>query len=106
MEEKKIVIEKEKFTQLRTMIPQEVYEELTEFAKVRETFTGAWDYGNAIKELLWAYKVFYNLNTRIDKLEQQIDMVSNIVPNKEVEEVKTDKEEDYHQLLGGKKIRK
>lgn len=93
----------EKFTQLRTMVPTDVYLELTEMCKARETFTGAWDYGNAIRELLWAYKVFFNVSTRLDQLEIKVDSVASETATKALgkdteELVEDDKKND---LLGG-----
>ncbi len=61
--------EEPQFAGLHTMIPVEVKRDLDAFAQVRKTVTGSWDYGQSIRELLWAYHVFFNVNTRIDALE-------------------------------------
>ena len=56
----KPIVDAGMFKGLRTMIPADVYDELTELAKENATFTGAWDYGNVLRELLWIRKVFFN----------------------------------------------
>ena len=92
----------ERFTQLRTMIPNEVYLELTDLAKERETFTGAWDYGNVIKELLWYYRVFVNLNVRVDEIEAKVNSLGLMMSNKvmEAEHKPEDKKKEKYEFLG------
>lgn len=94
----------ERFTQLRTMIPNEVYLELTDMAKQRETFTGAWDYGNAIKELLWCYRVFVNVNVRVDEIEAKVNSLGLSMANKtmESEHKPEEKKEEKYEFLGRK----
>ncbi len=95
-EEKK----EEKFSQLRTMIPVDVLKELTDMAKQRETFKGSWDYGNTIRELLWAYKVFYNVNTRLDELEVVLGEYKQKLFELEGKEPSEEKKEKKSMFLG------
>ena len=63
---------KSEFVGLHTMIPKEVHDELSAIAYSKQTFTGNWNYGEAIREALWARRVFFNVNTRLDEVEQDV----------------------------------
>jgi len=60
------------FNCLQTMVHKDVLAELTAIAKEYGNFKGYWDYGTVFRELLWMRKVFVNVNTRLDELEQLI----------------------------------
>lgn len=95
------------FRLLNTWVKEEVFNELQELAKSFATVKGGWDYGNTIRELLWAKKVFWNINTRLDELELENKELRAMLLEKQaprVEEKKKKKSEllgKHH--LGGKK---
>ena len=92
------------YIELRTRIPKDVYVELTELAKSRMTCKGGWDYGNVIRELLWCYKVFWNVNVRLDELELGFNEVRGKVMQSEVSSESKKEIEDKNTvtLLGGR----
>ncbi len=90
------------FEGFHTMMRKDVKAKLVAFAKKRTSFTGAWDYSNAIDELLWSYQVFWNVNTRLDELELELKELKADKMEKEVNkmEVKDKKEEKNKNPLG------
>jgi len=96
--------EQEKFSHLHTMVHVEVLKELTELAKSRETFKGSWDYSNTIRELLWCRKVFWNVNTRLDDLEEENKYLRSKIADIELSKGNAPKKEEKKKpnLLGGK----
>lgn len=87
------------------MIDVDVKAKLLEFAKEHTTFTGGWDYGNAIRELLWIKDVFYNLNIRIDKLEHKVDGFSLEVKEQQAPKIE-EKNDNPDGLLGRHHVKK
>ena len=96
------------FTTLYTVIPTETFNELTEMAKERATCTGKWDYGNTIRELIWAYRVFYNMNTRIDELENSFKELKAFVMEHDLKKQEPKEKEEKKNpdgLLGRKHLK-
>lgn len=95
------------FKGLHTMIPLDVYEELTLFAKQRQTVNGSWDYGIVIRELLESFKAKQELIATLDsaifqRLEQQeleFNELKSIV-YKTLQNIKQEQEKPKEQLLG------
>ena len=95
-----MVEEVEKFRGLHTMLPVEVHDELTELAKTRVTFSGNWDYGIVIRELLWVYNVFFNINTRLDELEISFNELKKMMFDEKKDKTKVKSEGNPMGLLG------
>lgn len=96
------------FVGLHTMIRKSTKERLIEIAKKNISFTGAWDIDTALRELIWAYETFFNLNTRLDEIEVQFQelkafVMENNVPKVQQEEKKDDNPDG---LLGKHHIEK
>ncbi len=92
------------FRMLKTMLPTDVHEELTELAKSRMTYSGAWDYGVILRELLWAYRVFINLNVRLDSLDVKVQDIDQELMSKDKSVAKNKEENDNPDGLLGKNV--
>lgn len=96
----------ERFKGLHTMVPAEVFNELTDMCRERASFTGKWDYGTVLRELLTMYKVFWRLEQRIDGLDNRYGELLAMLTQHEAEHQKPAPEEvkdvchDEPQLLG------
>ena len=98
----------EQFKGLHTMLRSDVYEQLTELAKQHKTFSGSWDYSETIRELLWVYKIFYNVNTRLDDLEVEMNLLNEKIMDKsKIKKEIDDRDEGQNPdgLLGSRKTK-
>ena len=88
------------FKGLHTMLPLTVFEELTEFAKSRQTVTGSWDYGVAIRELLLHINKYVDLYSYCMSLEGQINEIKEQMESIESKPKQEEKKDDSPKLLG------
>ena len=95
-------IKNDDFESLCTFVRKDTKRKLFAFAKKNKSFTGSWDVDSAIRELLWVYEVFWNVNTRLDTIENEFQEVKAFVMQQQTSEQKPEekKEKDSDGLLG------
>ena len=77
---------------IRTVVRQDTYDRLKEFAQRYSTGRGDWDFGVAIQILLDFYE-----DSKIGLQNDKIDMIINLLQNKQ----EVSDEDDVIELLGG-----
>ncbi len=80
---------------LRTLLKNNVYERLKEFAQVYSTGRGDWDFGVAIQILLDHYDES-KLGIQAEKIDHILSVVTRLDKGEE-----PPKEEDMEEMLGG-----
>jgi hypothetical protein len=85
---------------LRTVLKRETYNRLQAFAKQYATGQGHWDFGVAIQVLLDNFE-----NNRKALQDDKLNYIISVL-EQPIQEQETPKQEEYIEMLGGKRIKK